>query len=590
MIIKIGTMYTTVDFQYNTLLQEKVRKKMHHKLGVKQDGYLFSKAYKSGYWDGIIDFYDMKKDRFKTGLLHQFLEGIRELQKEDPTITYEIEDNRPPQLVHPDSIDEEVVLGNGDDEDITLRDYQYESVKAIFEEQIGIVNVSTNGGKTEIAAGFIQQVKPYLKRGERIMFVVHSKELLHQSAERIRKRLNLRERDIGKVGDGKFNIKNKQIVFAMVPTLASSLKDPKKGISFTHNERVIKFIAEQVAPKFINTQNTRHLLRNYIKNCTLTTKVWESALEHLQYIAYDNRFTDKSAQMKLKSYIAEFDKIVERKNSKKFKRYKEAKELLESVRVLIIDEFHRYKAETWYDTVSLCENAQYRVGLTGTVDKKDKLGWQRLRSLCNDVIVKISNDYLITRGFSSKPTIRLVPIKEPRDLELINNFQEAYKKGIVENDVRNETIAKLVQAYKKIRPGGVLISVKEIEHGERVLELLHSQGLDAEFIHGGSTDEHRTKSLERFSKGELEILVASTIMDEGIDVKSIGCMILAAGGKSMRQQLQRIGRGLRLNGIDGNQVMVFDFYDLTNRFLKNHSKERINIFKNENFDVKMLGE
>jgi len=66
-------------------------------------------------------------------------------------------------------------------------------------------------------------------------------------------------------------------------------------------------------------------------------------------------------------------------------------------------------------------------------------------------------------------------------------------------------------------------------------------------------------------------------------------MILAAGGKSMRQQLQRIGRGLRLNGIDGNSVMVFDFYDQTNLFLRRHSEERIKIFKDEKFDVKVLG-
>jgi superfamily II DNA or RNA helicase len=95
--------------------------------------------------------------------------------------------------------------------------------------------------------------------------------------------------------------------------------------------------------------------------------------------------------------------------------------------------------------------------------------------------------------------------------------------------------------------------------------------------------------LEAFSKGQLDILIASTIIDEGVDMKSIGCMILAAGGKSLRQQLQRIGRGLRLNGIDGNSVMVFDFFDATNKYLLEHSKQRIKIFKEEKFDVKVLG-
>lgn len=589
MRVIVDTMYTTVDFMGDTLLREKVQGVMHHKMGVKEEGAFFSRAYRNGYWDGIVDFYDMKNDRFHTGLLPQFLEGIRELQSKDPSITYELEDIRPPQLVHPDSIDNEIILGNGDDEPIILRDYQYEAVKKVLEEKIGIINIATNGGKTLCSAGVMKQLLPELRRDERIAFFTHSKELFYQSAESIKKALKLKDNQIGRIGDGKFSIKNKQIVFVMIPTLNSALKDPKKGIKFTHKERVIKFIAEEVAPKFRNTANTRQLLRNYIKNCTLTTKVWESALEQLQYIAYDPKFTDKTAQMQLNRYVVEFDKIMEKKNKNKYKKYKDTYEFLKSVRVMICDEVHRAKADTWYNNLSLCTNADYRVGLTGTVDKKDKMGWQRLQALFSQVLYRVSNDYLISKGVSSKPIIRLVSIQEPKNIELVDNFLEAYRLGIVENDARNEAIVKLAVGYKKRKPGGVLISVKEIEHGDRILEMLEDHEIDAAFIHGSSSDQHRTGMLNKFAKGELDILIASTIIDEGVDMKSIGCMILAAGGKSMRQQLQRIGRGLRLNGIDGNKVMVFDFYDMTNKFLLSHSKQRVNLFKAEKFDVKLLG-
>ncbi|QXN70024.1 putative DEAD/DEAH box helicase family protein [Bacillus phage vB_BspH_Mawwa] len=958
MKIIVDTMYTTVDFEGDTLLKEKVQYMAHHELGVKVDGAQYSPAYRNGVWDGISDFYDMKENKFHTGLLSQFLEGLRKLMEKDPNIKYEIEDVRPSPIAHPDSIDEKIVLGNGEEEPITLRDYQYDSVKAVFREQVGIVNLATNAGKTEAAAGIMQQILPYLKRGERIAFFTHSKEIFHQSAERIGKRLNLKPREIGKIGDGKFDIKNKKIVFVMVPTLVSALKDPKKGIKFTQKERVIKFIAEEITPKFRNTKNTRQLLRNYIKNCKLTTQIWKSAEEQLMYIAYDNKFTDKSAQMQLNKYVVEFDKIMEKKNKNKYKKYKDTMEFIESVKVMIADEclvegslvllpdggweaiekikekdeiyggsvsnlikrevptvevksrntvlegslthptfvvreeelekyktkvktqedfeqvplmsvksgdyipvlyklphhtkynwtpeqlslvalvmadghldkdrctpdgrtkvsnrvkvnvskdqewyleeftlgvksfngdyevkhsydcrgnltvrstdkelkstlenvfqiprgkkshlitineqiqyaplesiksfiytyfscegdisiekgglrrkspsyrlfgntcskefaiglqnllrkfgivstlqiikrqnenhntvyrvgiegsmFNKYmdtigimprkdikernkgetplvrvgdyvlskvhsveffedkkyvydfttsshtfvangalthnchhgKAETWFTSLSLCNNATYRVGLTGTVDKKDKMSWQRLRALFNDVIIKVSNEFLINKGISSKPTIRLIPIQEPRDIELVGTYLEAYKRGIVENELRNKVIVDLAEGYRKKRPGGILISVKEIDHGDRILSSLRERGIEVEFIHGGSDADHRSRQLERFSKGDLKILVASTIIDEGVDMKSIGCMILAAGGKSMRQQLQRIGRGLRLNGIDGNSVMVFDFYDQTNSFLLRHSNERIKIFKEENFDVKVVG-
>lgn len=589
-------MYTQVNFKGNTLLREKVHGMAHHELGVKVDGAFYSRAYKAGVWDGITDFYDMKEDKFHTGLLQHFLAGIRKLQEKDPSITYELDDIRPPQLVHPDSLDNPIVLLNGEADPITLikgdyeRGYQYESVQQVFREQVGIVNVATNGGKTEIASAIMQQVLPYLKNGERIAFFTHSKEIFHQSADRVGKRLGLQEKDIGKIGDGKFDIDNKKIVFVMVPTLISALKDPKKGVKFTAKEQIVKFIAENIAPKFQNTVNTRQLLRNYIKNCTLTTKVWKSAEEQLMYIAYDNKFTDKSAQMQLRKYMAEFDKIMEKKNKTKYNKYKQTMEFMDSVKVMIGDEIHHAKSDTWYTSLSMCGNAVIRVGLTGTVDKKDKMGWQRLQALFNQITIKVSNEYLIERGISSKPTIRLVPIQEPRDLELVGNYQEAYKRGIVENDVRNEMVSKLAVAYKKQRPGGILISVREIDHGNRILELLRAEGLDADFIHGGSDDTHRTGMLDKFSKGQLDILLASTIIDEGVDVKSIGCMILAAGGKSMRQLLQRIGRGLRLNGIDGNTVIVFDFYDQTNKYLLDHSHERLKVYKEEKFNVKQFGE
>lgn len=1272
MKINIGTMYTTVDFEGDHLLQEKVHEIMHMEMGVKEDGAFYSRAYRAGVWDGITDFYDMKEDKFHTGLLQLFLSGMRKLQQANPSITYEIVDNRPSPLLHQDAIDEEIVLGNGDNDPIILRDYQYASVKKLFEEQVGIINVSTGGGKcipkfsnlltsegimtveefikkaglipeakedvtpytgdislvnrygqlekpshitfnglrkvreirghrgtkntvtlnhplltvsqdgtfqwkqakdieigdflvgrtgdnvygsnslirdteeayelgaiaaegyvdhddvrvpqcilespkhiqlaflsgylesecslnkqkscidvisssytlinqislmlrnmgyvptvrqkvvkgyeqndyyilvlgctdsiallaelsfisesrkqqlekfyeavsqrkrnnkkepapfgkklalqyadehytfeevveindlgeqptfdvcmpethsfiadgivnhnTEIAAGIIQQILPYLKRGERVAFFTHSKEIMQQSAARIAKRLNMDEDDIGKIGNGKFDIKNKNIVFVMIPTLVSALKDPKKDVKFTQKEKVIKMIALDIAPKFKGTVNTRQLLRNYIKNCKLTTKVWQSVEEQLQYIAYDNRFTDKTAQMQLNKYVVEFDKIMEKKAKKKYRKYQEVQEFMQSVRVMIADEClvgdtlvlkedggwsyikdvhngqgikggvvsdvftresaitsvkskhtllegspthptfvvrkediglykkgikqvedfeqtplmnikegdyipvlakiphvektqwtpeqlsfvamimavgyldkgsitpdgrvkrnnrvrvtvakdkewyleefikgaksfnpnmevkhsygcrgnltiwvndeglkdtlenvfdiprgkksdkirineqiqyapmesikafirtyfsceggisrskqgkspsysihagtvskefsqgislllkkfgiianmqiikkekehhnviyqiglggymynqfmdvigvmkrkntsqrnvgkdylvyvgdyvlskvkevdhtevvqpvydftttthtfiangalthncHHSKAGTWFSSLSLCENATYRVGLSGTVDKKDKMGWMRLQALFSDVITRVSNEYLINKGVSSKPTIRLVPIKEPRNIELINNYREAYKAGIVENDFRNEIAAKLAVSYTKQRPGGILISVREIDHGERIMEKLRGYGMDVEFIHGGSDPEHRALQLDRFAKGQLKILIASTIMDEGVDVKSIGCLILAAGGKSMRQLLQRLGRGLRLNGIDGNSVLVFDFYDQTNKFLLQHSKERINIFKAEHLDVKKFGD
>jgi len=139
--LNIGIMYTTLDFNGDTLLQEKVEDMAHHKLGIKEDGAFHSPAYKSGFWDGITDFYDKANARFHTGLLQQFLEGLREIE-----VKYDNADQRPEPLLPVDAMDEEIVLGNGDEEPITLRPYQYEGVKKVLDEGVCILNLATNAG------------------------------------------------------------------------------------------------------------------------------------------------------------------------------------------------------------------------------------------------------------------------------------------------------------------------------------------------------------------------------------------------------------------------------------------------------------
>ncbi|UJH95590.1 DNA helicase [Bacillus phage vB_BtM_BMBsp2] len=589
MKVTVDIMYTSVDFQGDTLLQEKVHDMMHLAMGIKEEGAFHSRAYKSGHWDGITDFYDKKEDKFHTGLLPQFLEGMRALKNQYANLAYEIDDIRPPQLMHHDSMDEKIVLGNGDKDPITLREYQYNAVKKALESQVQILNLATNAGKTECASGIMQQLLPHIKRGERIAFFCNSREIFHQGAERVSKRLNLKEKDIGKIGDGKFDIKHKKVVFVMVPTLASALKDPKKGLSFTPKERVVKFIAEEIVPKFKGTANTRHLMRNFIKNCKLETRVWKDAEEQLMYIAYDNKFTDKSAQMQLNKYVVEFDKIMQKKNKKKYTKYKEVAEFMDSVRVAIQDEAHEINGTTIFDTISRLPHAQYRIALTGTVDQKNKMLWQRMQCIYGNDLFKVSNDYLIEQGVSSRPVIRLFPITQPKDIDLADTYLEAYKLGIAENDHRNTVIAQCASWYLKNKPGGVLISVNHIEHGLRIQNILKEKfEVESDFTNGSLHMDDRNEYLRRFSTGESRVLIASSILDQGVDIQSIGMLLMSGGGKSLRVNLQRIGRGLRLNGIDGNTVQVFDFYDQTHKYLLEHSKERLKIYKNENFDVKLL--
>jgi superfamily II DNA or RNA helicase len=51
------------------------------------------------------------------------------------------------------------------------------------------------------------------------------------------------------------------------------------------------------------------------------------------------------------------------------------------------------------------------------------------------------------------------------------------------------------------------------------------------------------KKLKSLAVGEIDVLVGSTILDVGVDVPSVGAVIIAGGGKAEVEFRQRVGRG-----------------------------------------------
>lgn len=579
-IIQVDIMFCEILFkEEEDYLKDIIHKEMHKKLGVKQDGYMFSPAYKSGFWDGITDFYNKDSETFPTGLLPQVDKILGELQN-NVGFTYSIEDIRPDKFLKSEDIDKEIkVLKDG--EEVTLRDYQRESVVSIIQNQLGIINASTNSGKSLTASGLIQQILPYLESDERIAFFTHSKSIFTQNAKAIGESLGI---EVGMYGSGKKDIR--KVTFVMIPTMVSAItKDPESGIKLTAKERRCKKIAKEIAPKFTKGFNQRSFFFNYIKNFKPSTKTGKVLKDELEDIL-DTCGTDKQLVMKLKGYEAQYQKILEKKNGKVLKKKQEAQEFLDSIAVMIVDEAHHTSSDSWYKVLTSCPNAQYRMALTGSIDKKNKLLWQRMKALFGEVTMKVSNEQMIKRGISAKPTITMFPILAPTDIQN-KDYMTAYELGIAENEYRNLLIAKLVEKMYN-RGKGILVIVSRIEHGEHIDELLDQLEVPHEFIYGDTEDDQREARIQSMREGGLKVLISSTILDEGVDISGINTLIMGAGGKSLRQTLQRVGRGLRKKQIGENTLDVFDFSDYSNKYLKRHSEERMRIYENEGFEVKEI--
>jgi len=242
-------------------------------------------------------------------------------------------------------------------------------------------------------------------------------------------------------------------------------------------------------------------------------------------------------------------------------------------RVVIVDECHHVSSDQMMDVLFRIPG-DYRYGFSGTPLKYDVLSDMKLIGATGDIIMDISNKYLMDAGYSAKPRVSVATIESISIEDWEASYVDAYNKCIVSNDERNKIISKIANSST----GTTLILVERIEHGK----ILHKMIRGSVFVNGSLDSSYRQKVLKKMRKGG--VYIATPIFDEGIDVPSISSLIIACGGNSGNKLLQRLGRGLRKKAYD-NVVKVYDFIDDTNIYLFRHSENRINTLIEEGFEV-----
>jgi superfamily II DNA or RNA helicase len=129
-------------------------------------------------------------------------------------------------------------------------------------------------------------------------------------------------------------------------------------------------------------------------------------------------------------------------------------------------------------------------------------------------------------------------------------------------------------------------SVKHIAHGKILEDLFEKAGAKALWLSGSDDGDSRELGLSMLKRGEINILIASTILDEGLDCDAISGIVLAGGEKSKISLFQRVGRSVRAKKGDilerlGNTSKVVDFIDTGDPRLMKHSATRYKAVKDE---------
>lgn len=246
--------------------------------------------------------------------------------------------------------------------------------------------------------------------------------------------------------------------------------------------------------------------------------------------------------------------------------------------VLAVDESHRAGSPMYSKVLVHCP-ASVRLFLSGSAfDSDDLVAKMVIVGLSGSRLMKVSKRYLMDIGIST-------PVKV--HMHLCNTI--LYNPVLTYDDcIRNlihQSVERVAIMYKIIKErvslGPILIAVEKTEHGLFIRDYLASMGTNVEITH--SQDHEIVPKVEAFRDNEIDVLITTGVLKEGVNLPFIATIILAAEGKSKVYIKQWCGRGERKHE-SKIEVELHDFYDI-GRYVQKHSQERIKLYNAEELEV-----
>tara|TARA_Y100000034_G_scaffold125684_2_gene175752 strand:+ start:4997 stop:6493 length:1497 start_codon:yes stop_codon:yes gene_type:complete len=248
---------------------------------------------------------------------------------------------------------------------------------------------------------------------------------------------------------------------------------------------------------------------------------------------------------------------------------------LQGAGLIIYDESHHVPASTHVRTAILSRNARYRLGFSATQYRNDGAEMD-IYGCLGPKIVSLDASDLIPE-YLVPPTITFIEVP-PMKFKSTAPYQTVYSEYVVHSEERNEMIAK--QAWVLTEEGHkTIILVNRVAHGDEIMKKLVHLGVHARFIKGELDSETRHEILDQMRSGLIDVMVGTTLADEGLDIPIADSLILAGAGKSQVKTMQRVGRVLRLYPGKENAIVI-DFWDRC-KYLRRHSKIRHNLYMKE---------
>jgi superfamily II DNA or RNA helicase len=209
--------------------------------------------------------------------------------------------------------------------------------------------------------------------------------------------------------------------------------------------------------------------------------------------------------------------------------------------LLVAEEGHHVAAPQVRSIVHRCP-AKYRLGVTATPEREDGLG-PVVRFFLGPELVRVAHDDLVEQGVLVRPSVQTLetafefPYAGPEDYP---EFLTALALDVP----RAQQIARAIAT--EVAAGHACLALAgRRDYCVVLARQLAELGVASEVLTSEVTRPRRARVLARARQGEVPVLIATQLLDEGVDVPRLSRVFLAWPSKARGRTIQRVGRVMR---------------------------------------------